>query len=504
MKKTIAILLSLVFLCLLVSCGPKSPTKTPQEPAESPKTLQIVSGLGKSWEYGLDPSNYDNIIQVEYPYVNLHGADAEIYPRLKLALEDSYEALRLRKLDLLNDFKTEMEQDGSFPYQSMEKAYVRRADTKVLSILYDCYDYTGGMHGYSYFTTENYNTATGELLKLSDVITDIEALPDIIWLKLDSAYPDIPFWSEDVNMAELLEDDSVVWTLDYNGITFYFNPYTLAAYAYGRQQVSVSYSDFPELVKKEYQMSPESYGVELPRGCNFYYDVNSDGAADTISWVAYGDFEEQLTITLNGQDYEFDHYSFDTEVTFLAPKDGAYYLYVQTTVENDYTHTYFYRLGDNVEYLGEMAGSMRYYFHKAEDMYFTEQVLTNPDCFDMCTRTQMASTVTGYRTYSVGEDGMPKTNDPFYLFEEETMLTFTALRDFSAEIYDEENHTAKGTVKISAGETMQYYATDGQTYIWLLLEDGTLCRKKVQLEDYRLQIDGYYVEEMFEGVMYAG
>lgn len=504
MKKILSLFLCATMLFLIASCGTKAPTEAPEIPMGVPKTLQFVSGVGRTFEYGTDPTNNDPILQIEYPYVNLHGADAEAYPRLRLALEESYQTRRAEKLDALDLFSQEREIDGSFPYQDLQKVYVRRADSRVTSILHDGYNYTGGMHGYSFYRTENYNSATGELLKLSDVVTDTDVLPTIIWPELDLAYPDVPFWSEDVDMAELLTDDYADWTLDYNGITFYFGHYELAAYAYGRQQVTLSYADFPELVKKEYQVAPESYGVELPAGCNFYYDVNSDGAADTLSWTTHGDLEEELTVTLNSKDYKFDHYSFDTEATFVVTRDHTYYLYVQTTVENDYTHTYFYRLGDDVEYLGEMAGSMRYYLHEAEDLYFTEAVLSNPDSFDMGTRTQMASTVTGYRTYSVGEDGMPKTTDPYYFFDEKELLTFTALRDFSAEIYDEETHTAKGTVKISAGEQMQYYATDGQSHIWLLLEDGTLCRKEVQMADHRLQIDGYYVEEMFEGVMYAG
>lgn len=511
MKKLVSLLLCVLMVAGFTSCG-SNPAKEPATPPSSDlghtETLQLVSGYGETWEYG--DGSYLPCVKVGYPYIHIAGDDEEAYQRMNLVLEELYEIKRTNKLDFLHESKADAKQNFSenpdyfYPYESTEQAFVRRADTKVLSILHNGYTYTGGAHGFPYYWGESYDVATGELLSLSDVVTKKDGLSDLIWKELSEVYLD-EIWNGEADLDDWIEAEDVIsWTLDYNGITFYFNPYDLAAYAYGRQQITLTFSEYPDLVKEEYQVAPESYGVELPGECNFYYDVNSDGVADALSWTTHGDFEKELTVTLNSIDYKFDHYSFDTEATFLASRDGGCYLYVQTAVENDYNYTYFYRLGDDVEYLGEMAGGMRYYSHGAEDMYFTEAVLSNPDSFEMCTRTQMASTVTGYRTYSVGENGMPKSEQPFYSFEEDGMLTFTALRDFSAEIYHGETHTAKGTVQILAGETMQYYATDNERYIWLLLEDGTLCRKEVVFDDHLPTVDGYRIDEMFEGVMYAG
>ncbi len=510
MKQWVSIFVCVLMVCSLVSCR-KNPATKSEESFGITETLQVVSGYEEQSEYGL--RDYEEIsqaayplIQVGYPSVKLRGEDAENYPRLAVVLEEKNAKIRAEKLDFLD--ATKMDADILFtedseefiPYQSTEKASVRRGDSKALSILYDGYVYSGGMHGFSYYRTETYDPATGKELKLSDVVTDVSVLPTALWPEIDILYPDLPLF-EGVQLADLLQDDRADWTLDYHGITFYFNPYDLAPYAYGRQQVTLIYSEFPDLVKEEYRASPVAYGVELPQNCNFYYDVNEDGVADTISWVNRGEHQgmsDSIVITLNGTEYEFSEYCLSNQATFLKTRTGEYYLYVQNTMENDARETHIFRLGNTVEQTGSMQGGMHWDSHGWQD------VLTNPDDFQMSTRTQMASTVTGYRDFTVGEKGLPQSTELFWHFEKENQLTFTVLFDFVAELYNEETNTAKGSITVAKGEQVTYYATDGESYIWLLLEDGTLCRKKVQMENHRMMLDGYFAEEVFEGVVYAG
>ncbi len=514
MKKLFSLLVCAVVLLLVTSCG----VQTSKEPATQlpsrlghTETLQVISGYGQTLEYG--DESYLPAVKVGYPYIQIAGEDAETYQRMNLILEENYEQKRMNKLDFLNlnqeDAKQTLSESPDYfsPYESLEQASVRRADSKVLSILYHGYTYTGGAHGFPYFWGESYDVFTGELLTLSDVVTQKDELSDLIWKELSEAYPG-ETWGGEVNLADWIEAEDVLsWTLDYNGITFYFNPYDLAAYAYGRQQVTLTFSEYPNLVKEEYQMIPVSYGMQLPKDCNFYDDVTKDGKADIISWNTIGLYDgaaETLTVTLNGTDYDFEIYAFDTEVTLLKTREGEYYLYVQNTMENDYIETHCYRLGEDVEHTGVMDGGMQYHYHKAEDMYFVSDVLTNPDSFRMSVRTQIASTVNGSREYRVGTHGIAVSDDPFYQFPVEARFVFTVLHDFNAELYDEKNHSAKGTVTVAEGEQVTYYATDNDRYIWLLLEDGTLCRKEVVIDDYLPTVDGYPVEEMFEGVLYAG
>ncbi len=514
MKKLCSLLLCTVIVVLFASCGLKT-SKEPatQQPSQMghTETLQVVSGNGQTWEYG--DGSYLPYVKVEYPYIHIAGEDEETYQRMNFMLEELYETKRANKLDFLELNQEDAKQnlldnpDYWYPYESLEQASVRRADTKVLSILYNGYTYTGGAHGFPYFWGESYDVTTGELLSLSDVVTKKDGLSDLIWKELSEAYPD-ETWDGEADLADLMEAEDVLsWTLDYNGITFYFNPYDLAAYAYGRQQVTLSFLEYPDLVKEAYLTVPVSYGVQIPRDCNFYDDVTGDGKADTLSWNTFGLYDgvaETLTVTLNGTDYDFEIYAFDTVVTFLKTREGEYYLYAQNTMENDYTETHCYRLGETVEHMGVMDGGLRYHHHNAEDLYFVSDVLTNPDSFWMSVRTQIASTVTGFREYRMGTYGIAVSDEPFYQFPQESRFVFTVLHDFSVELYDEKTGTAKGTVTVAKGEQVTYYATDNDRYIWLLLEDGTLCRKEVVTDDYLPTVDGYRMEEIFEGVMYAG
>ncbi len=510
MKQWVSLFLCVLMAFCLVSCRKNPATEPNEEPLTPTETLQVVSGAGEKHEY--QDGDYAPVIKVTYPYVNLYGEDARTYPRLQLALEENNEKIRAEKLDFFNEVKKDPElspeknPDAPFSYQNTEKAYVHRADSKALSVLYSGYVFTGGAHGLPYFRTENYDTATGKLLKLSDVVTDTEVLPGVIMAQLDQVYPDMP-WHKEIDMAQLLADDTIDWTLDYHGITFYFNAYDLTAYAYGCQQVTLIYSEFPNLVKREYQASPVAYGVELCENCNFYYDVNSDGVADTVSWRNQGEYEgmnEKTFITLNGVDYEFSEYSLENKATFLKTRTGEFYLYLENTMENDARETLIFRLGTAVEQTGRVQGGMHRHWPGKNEVYYVAEVLTDPDFFRMSIRTQIASTVTGYRGYTAGENGVPQSRELFWHFEKEAQIPFTVLCDFTAELYNEDTHTAKGTVTVAAGETVRYYATDGEKYIWLLLEDGTLCRKEVQMQEHRMMLDGHYAEEVFEGVRYAG
>ena len=74
------------------------------------------------------------------------------------------------------------------------------------------------MHG------TNYDTQTGQELKLSDVVKDMGSIPALVAQELDNH-----MWAGDFSYEGVVDDyfrntpeDGISWTLDYNGVTFYF------------------------------------------------------------------------------------------------------------------------------------------------------------------------------------------------------------------------------------------------------------------------------------------
>ena len=97
-----------------------------------------------------------------------------------------------------------------------------RADKEVVSIRTDYEDYTGGVHGYYANFGYNIDPETGKELSLFDVVTDKDALyKNIVDYLIE--YDDWEFNEE--RRSDLYEqfDEGLMWTIDYDKLTIYFN-----------------------------------------------------------------------------------------------------------------------------------------------------------------------------------------------------------------------------------------------------------------------------------------
>lgn len=71
------------------------------------------------------------------------------------------------------------------------------------------------------------------------------------------------------------------WTLDYNGVTFYFAPGELCDE--GVQTATISFAKYPELFYEKYMVVPAEYTVELPLNISFFTQLDADSALEEIS-----------------------------------------------------------------------------------------------------------------------------------------------------------------------------------------------------------------------------
>ena len=68
----------------------------------------------------------------------------------------------------------------------------------------------------------------------------------------------------------------------------------------------------------------------------------------------------------------------------------------------------------------------------------------------------------------------------------------------------DENGNVSGGTKVKAGETVSYYRTDASEFVDFILPDGRTGRADLEWDAGFCSIDGTGVEELFEGVIYAG
>ena len=301
-------------------------TKYPED-----ETAEILNALvGKVYDYHWSDEHETIMASVTAPLIMLDEESAAAYPELSQALTNS---INERRTTLYNTYEERIPLAEEFypmleayftEFETKEEAMIRRADSNVFSVLYYGSAYEGGAHGYYYCFGENYDTKTGELLNLDDVVIDLEALPVLVQEQLEQFWDPASFY-DDLDLAQHFKEnlENITWTLDYHGITFYFNPYEIAPYASGIQVVTVPFADHADMFAAEYVNGVKSYGIQLSMETPFYYDIDGDGELNELlvnSMVSDDLIHVIHNIYIDGKCYE----QTDFENSDVMPEDTYY------------------------------------------------------------------------------------------------------------------------------------------------------------------------------------
>lgn len=540
-KKIMCVILGTAMLCILSACGKEKlpleeiflPTGESGEMDTTPEVEeeQIDSAQSKdhgvhnihmmrSYEYDTvyDSETYADRVEcltsMQYPRIFLEECCEKEYPELAKELSEINSSEEEKVLEEYGEMLPEAKQrwrenpDYFGTFSIKDTVFVRRADSNVLSLLYRCYDYYGGNHGSHYYYTENIDPLTGDEVELSDVVTDPSALPNLLKDCLLRDYGTNVFFNNDTLSTYFSENlDDLAWVLDYQGLTFYFYPYEIAGYAAGSFSVSISFAEYPELFTEKYQKIPDSYAVELVEYDPYYYDLDQDGSMDKIqfygNWSSYGDTKDKHVISVNDQEIEFDAWSFELDGKFIHTADGGSYLYIQDVSENDCRSITVYDLSnDNVQRVDSITKGWYSEEYDKENYEYREQILTDLEQFKLATRTDVLSTVDSYKNYRVGQNGMPETEDEWYVIGRE--LIFTAKKDIVVDKVDEKTGEIGGTATIKAGKPVVYYRVNNENTAELRLKDGSVVRVVVDKNNWPYSINGENIEDLFEGLIFAG
>ena len=377
---------------------------------------------------------------------------------------------------------------------------VTRADENILSFWNDHDDYLGGAHGGYYRFGENFDSKTGNLLTLREVVTDYDKFYETFLNELMEANnPEIFFegW-EDVVKA-MFENETkndgneLEWIMDQNGVTVCLNPYAIAPWAAGRLDVKVSFDEYPELFKTEYIVHEESKVTPLvERGTitlgdgeklSFYCERETNSFDNKIS---ISKEKNGTTVTLSR-----DVYGEISKAYVIENEDGKEYLYAEFSSENDYCTLEVFDLGENFCYVGTAEAS------------FFNLPMTNAETFALCKRINLLGTYTGYKTYQIGADGLPVSDDLDFKIlnlRDTFVYELKTIRDLNVKIVDGKEEV------IPAGTGMKIMQTDGISYALMKLSDGRVCELSITKAEnqYEWLIDGISEYECFEMLPYAG
>ena len=462
---------------------------------------------------------------------------AKQYPELAAAL-NAYTQNELNSFrDTVADYKEQAQQelkdnperfaDGMY-YSTESGVQTERVDDKVVSFFNTFSDFTGGAHGMYGKQGETYDTKTGEKLMLSDVLSDLSGLNEAIKTELLANYD--PEMFDDLDNALSYYDVSVSettatadndmgyvypynWALTPNGVAFYFGPYALAAYAAGDQLVTLPYDRYADLYKPDYLPS-DNTGFMIPFDWSLNgYDINGDGKENMIT-LDY-DYDENyearlaLRISVDGMGSaatEEGLFGTDYDVTgyYVRTADGRQYIFATENMESDYQDWYIFDLnGSDVK----LAGTT--YFvrgvNQDADGNLTERMLTDPDHMLLGTKFDLLSSFVGVKEYHPGADGVPVSDDPYYVvYTDCAQEPLVAKTQLAYVVLDGSGNEAGETGEINPGETFAAYRTDGENFLDVVLSDGSLGRLTITDKGYPCRINGIEDKDCVEQLWYAG
>ncbi|MBO5333283.1 MAG: DUF3298 domain-containing protein [Clostridia bacterium] len=342
-KRILCILLSLCIVIGFASCGKDNPDEnvtdnpsTTQTSNENTKDEIKVLSLNKEYisHYEWYEDTSVMLVRSEYSNATLDKSMEKQYPLLAKTLLDT-SAMRKRAMEDEKDnyisFATEefkKDSESFSTYISTLDVQVRRADSIVVSILEDY-----GTEGSRSFNGINYDTESGKELGLADVFTDTSKIPTVVEKEIMSRIgEDEP--AGDTAVIEYFKntpEDSITWTLDYNGVTFYFNSGDIAPTNFGVQVVTVTFAEYPDLFNKKYTTVPDEYIVSLPVSASFYIDITGDKKAEEL--IVSGDYDDDTkfyhAISINSETSEFETEWFSyVEPYYVKTANGRSYICV--------------------------------------------------------------------------------------------------------------------------------------------------------------------------------
>ena len=279
------------------------------------------------------------LVQSEYSHVTLWQNDAAKYPELAEALDQTANMVKRSMEDEYDNLcataREELPWTGETSVSTLD-IQVRRADSVVLSLLSDSYSDYGwiedfrGMHG------TNYDAQTGQELAINDVIDVNNELANAVANELNSHQ-----WASDFDYRDAVQAyfantpyDGFSWTLDYNGVTFYFADGDLTEPGNGRQTATVSFAEYPELFEEKYLAVPAAYMVELPMDSSYFTDLDGDGDLEELNVTGYFDSDVGMYTKFGvyadaDGSYHYEECFADGFIPYyVKTEDGRHYLYL--------------------------------------------------------------------------------------------------------------------------------------------------------------------------------
>jgi hypothetical protein len=160
-------------------------------------------------------------------------------------------------IELYEDYVTDSE-FFTIPWELKIKGQIINKSDNMVCLRLENNSYTGGAHPNHYTTMLNFNTNTGDLLELKDVVRNVEEFKNIaedILLGRNKRRVE----PSDEPLIELTSDSYFMlpenFAIQDDGILLYYNPYEASDYANGAVSFLVSFDELKPILSKNFKLS---------------------------------------------------------------------------------------------------------------------------------------------------------------------------------------------------------------------------------------------------------
>lgn len=489
-------------------------------PGESPAAIRLASRDFDFTQY--NPKTYEPFFVNNGNVIECTAETAKAYPALDKAMSEESEQL-VRAYEALAQLDEEEKQAllnaaAGMRYACSYQTHVRRADRKAVSLVSFVYAYMGGAHGSYGYVASNYDPQTGASIRLSDVIPPDRQtrLNELLLQKLKESYPDMTFFDEEAPLGSYRvdwkpEDEEgcgYVFSLDPDGICFYFDPYAIGPFSNGMQTVKILYAEEPSLFAEDYAVQG-AYAAGM--GTEGLFDLGGDGTADTLNIALTGEGEEpydyytKITVSRNGKKISHEMYCNSAEAVLMHTDDNRDYLYVISHEDNDGSGLTIFDLNGKKPVLLDDEGYGLPILSEEEHYGYLQ--MTDCKDFALDIRCDLLASFRARFDSAVGADGRPVLPADGWFDVPDYVSTLKSAKAFKADIVNEKGEVAEKDVLLPKGETFRLLRTDAETKLDARLSDGRIARLELVRDEDSFTgiVNGQLTEEeAFKTLYYAG
>ena len=492
--------------------------------AEEAGDVQLINAtIDTSYDNVYSDSDQRYLVGGYYPEIILGSYENGTFVKKDAGYPELAKAVDTYNKKTADDFKSEIESGKAlaeedprfketdnygYSYSVDMDASIERSDSNIFSVSESTYSFMGGPHGNTVITGFNVDPKTGEVLKISDVVTDKDAFIDAVDKQLHAEYPDIEegLVVDDLktaisDMYDGKDDINLQFYMTHDALVTVFSAYDITAYAYGPEFVSLYYTDSADFLNEKYLKTTKDYAAEIGLDAPFSFETG-DGTKKSIT-VNYlepiGDAEYaseyNLNMSLDGKEYTEKLESIYGMRAYILEKDGNAYIYLDMNSDNDWHITQIYDVnGSEIKKVGDFT---------EEAFYDVKPV--DPSDFIMSSRGGLLSTYGIFRHYKMDADGKPVPLTDAWWINNDFELTLN--KPLKLSVMDEltEDGSDNGTeTELPEKTKLKLVRSDEDKWVDALTPDGKYARINVDTSDWPHTVNGIDIEEAFSGIIFAG